>query len=638
MSVNFGGNPPLDPTPRQGDGDPPQPPQQPQMAGPNAPRLEAHANPNSSSEAMALAGEILQSTEPALSASTSSRSNATTTSPTPATVLNAMEREDLAVLNQMLDQGLDVDMSIAGSTLLECAMRYLSDPAILNRMLGLFSAEARQNLASHLYASAVMTGNGVGIEALLRWGVPAGRQLSVHVSNCCRHSLEKGPACRLAASLRLMARHCPDQDLLRGVLLPTLLSKLDLDRLKVVVAAFDPDLQRNEEVIGRLLGKATECQRVEFATTLIAWLRNSGAFAGRAGDMPLKATVLGMNDDQLLCLAKAAYPFSQESCALPRDDSRASEFQKILLGEGLERSAVAKLMNSANPDPKRLIRLVLKCYSTAWVEGSWELDRQKTEYALFFAGFRKPLLAPIADTMKPLDPSMGNQNSGAVFMLCSLLNELRANEALKTANDPLLGSQLHAIKDAVAETLQSLLGEPVAFFSATFTGLSLDSGADRSKLTRIFLDHKGLPELIVTNLVSLVSQSFERHVDQNLTLQFDSQMTVRQAQLMMKKQVLVNMLKALLTELPAALQSHALVAEAGKRGLLTQERTAMHVAITLLSQYCEQMKADMDTTTSRAWDAYLLLSAGAFEDANNISLSDSELQGRDSSSDDERSS
>lgn len=101
-----------------------------------------------------------------------------------------MQQGNVEAINQMLDQGLDFDMSISGTTPLECAMRCLSDPATLNRTLALVSPNMRQRLASHLYFSAAMAGNGIAVECLLNWRMPL--ESVMHLRSMARPAAASG--------------------------------------------------------------------------------------------------------------------------------------------------------------------------------------------------------------------------------------------------------------------------------------------------------------------------------------------------------------------------------------------------------------------------------------------------------------
>ncbi len=630
MSVNFGDNPPLvpaqDPVPEA------QPPQQAQ-AEPNPPTVRNRVTSSSSAEASLSSAGDLTSTEPAWSTPGSAASARTAPKPTAEAFLTAVQRGDLVMLNEILDQNVDFGLSFSGGSLLECAIRYLSDQATLNRLLGLADPEMRHRQAPNLWR-ACQGGNAIAMECLLNWRIPHEESLVEDIDICVSEAIKKGSAGQWAASFRLLRRHCPDEKPDVAMFLKALAHSVDLDCLKVVTAEFGPGLPRNRKLIEGLLQVAMQARRVDFAAELIDWIKAKGALRHGAAFL-LNGYVQQLNDSDLVFLARANYPFHSAILPLPRNEARAAEIQGLLFGQTLARSAVGRRMTPEASNGKSLVQLILKCYSPTLGKNAWQLGRQKTEQVLFFAGFRKPLVTPLVDAMVSLDPSLGRQRPAAIFMLCSLLNELQVSDELKKSDDPLLRSQLEAITQAASETLQTMIGGPEAFFAATLTCVNADSGVDKDKLSLIFKDRKGFPPVVVEQLEVALSSAFEAAMSLTSTLQFDAEATYRQIQSTMKKHILLNTVKSLWTTLPAAVRSHALIA--GKLG--DRERIAIHVAITVMSQYCEQMKADRDNAAQQVWGEYSGLAADAFDSSSDgLSSSDSDVDPDEAVSDDDRAS
>ncbi len=628
MSVNFGGNPPLVPMqPPVPVGQPPQPPQ----AEANPPTVSVRAISSSSAGAPLSSSGDLPSTEPALSTHESAGGADALPGPTADAFLTAVQCGDLVAVNRILDQGLDIGLSIAGTTLLESAMTHVSDQATLNRILGLADPERRNRDAPHLW-HACQTGNAVAMECLLNWRVPHEESLSAEIDACVSEVMTKGSAAQWAAAFRLLRRCCPEQKPDLALFLKTLAYSLDLDCLKVLTVEFAPGLPRNRKLVEGLLQAAMQAQRVDFAAELIDWVKAKGRLRHGVA-FPLNGYVLQMNDTEVVFLAKARYPFHSGNLPLPRNAGRADEVQGILFGETLARSAVGRRMHADASGAKNLVQLILKCYSPTLGKDAWQLGRQKTERTLFFAGFRRPLVTPLVDAMVSLDPSLGRQRSHAVFVMCSLLNELQANDDLKNATDPLLRSQLEAIIEAASDTLQTMIGRPVSFFAAMLTCVSTDAGIDNEKLSLIFRERKGLPPLVVDQLEVALSVAFEAAMECKSELQLDAGATYRQVQSMMKKHILLSMMKSLWTSLPASLQSHAVIA--GKPS--DRERIAMHVAITVITQYCALMKADIGAAALQVWQESASLAADAFDSSSDgLSSSDSDIDADEATSDDER--
>lgn len=602
MSVNFGGSLPVVPGNLNEEGAPPQPSIE---RANDVPTMSAYVA--SSPMAPVRTDGTLASTEPAFSATTRD----TDAVPSAKAFAAALEAGKVDALSRMLDLGIKPLDEFNGVPLLATAMVHLQDAAILHRMMGLLSPTERKDRAEVLYAAALEAMNGIALDCLLKWRISSHETALSHLQVFIVQALESGSPELTWLALRMSKSYLPPEAQNQPAMLEALGKHCDVACLVLLTVRMTPDMRSSKAAIRNLLRQSVLRQKLAFAAELIAWLQRNDAIP--AGfEYPLDRELAGFDGKALCLLARAGYPLSAKSLQVPEDAEIASELQRILFGENLDGSPLARLSQdypAFHHDMLELIQpgYVNMCherqedddYPDSDSEYNPQFSRGRTVSNLFLNGFCKPVAEHLAQTLESVNDAISLESAAGRFTVIAMLNEWQASTELSASPDALVRGQFARVMAFVQEGIRFHFGSPDDFF---FELLSVVRPGGELEFSQLRFQPKktaSMPDTIINLLQQALQDAILYAID--LKVPLNTGMTQRQVQVECRKHMLVNGLKWMVTELPHRMQSRELTSMANRMIRHDEVRIAHYLAITVLADYCRQLADEFDAASDRIW-------------------------------------